>query len=184
MNCCSNNVVYLFAGKTCFKQYTGSTESFWSRFNNYIRWSFDGAEIWEIVGLYLLDKLSNLLGNENVGLYRDNSLAAINSCSSPILDRTRTNIIALFKEEGLSIIIETNLVETNFLDVTFNLVTETHIVNQTAILYTSMPNQTISSNIIEGIKAVLFYFFFSRKDFTRTKSTKTHISKQKQKRQF
>ena len=30
--------------------------------------SFDGAEIREIVGLYLLDKLSNLLGNENVGL--------------------------------------------------------------------------------------------------------------------
>ena len=37
-----------------------------------------------------------------------------------------------------------------------------------------------SSNVNEGIKAVLF---FKRKDFTRTKSTKTHISKQKQKRQ-
>ena len=36
-----------------------------------------------------------------------------------------------------------------------------------------------SSNINEGIKAVLF---FKRKDFTRTKSTKTHISEQKQKR--
>ena len=112
------------------------------------------------------------MGNENVGLYRDNSLAAINSCSSPILDRTRTNIIALFKEEGLSIIIETNLVETNFLDVTFNLVTETHIVNQTAILYTSMPNQTISSNIIEGIKAVLFYFFFHEKTSHAQKAQK------------
>ena len=38
----------------------------------------------------------------------------------------------------------------------------------------------VSSNINEGIKAVLF---FKRKDFTRTKSTKTHISEQKQKRQ-
>ena len=37
-----------------------------------------------------------------------------------------------------------------------------------------------SSNTNEGIKAVLF---FKRKDFTRTKSTKTHISKRKQKRQ-
>ena len=27
--------------------------------------SFDGAEICEIVGIYLLDKLSNLLGKEN-----------------------------------------------------------------------------------------------------------------------
>ena len=37
-----------------------------------------------------------------------------------------------------------------------------------------------SSNINMGIRAVLF---FKRKDFTRTKSTKTHISEQKQKRQ-
>ena len=29
--------------------------------------SFDGAEICEIVGLYLLDKLSNLLGKETLG---------------------------------------------------------------------------------------------------------------------
>ena len=36
----------------------------------------------------------------------------------------RKNIIALFKNEGLSITIETNLFETGFLDVTFNLVTE------------------------------------------------------------
>ena len=62
--------------------------------------SFDGAEICEIVKLYLLNKLSNLLGNENVGLYRDNGLAAINSCSGLVLDRTRKKIIALFKKEG------------------------------------------------------------------------------------
>ena len=37
-----------------------------------------------------------------------------------------------------------------------------------------------SSNVNEGIRAVLT---FLRKDFTRTKSTKTHISKQKHKRQ-
>ena len=71
--------------------------------------SFDGAEICEIVGLYLLNKLSDLLGKENVGLYRNDGLAAINSCSGVILDRTRKNIIALFKKERLNIIIETNL---------------------------------------------------------------------------
>ena len=71
--------------------------------------SFDGAEICEIVGLYLLNKLSDLLGKENVGLYRNDGLAAINSCSGVILDRTRKSIIALFKKERLNIIIETNL---------------------------------------------------------------------------
>ena len=35
LNCASKNVVYLFTCKTCHKQYTGSTEEFQSRFNNY-----------------------------------------------------------------------------------------------------------------------------------------------------
>ena len=38
----------------------------------------------------------------------------------------------------------------------------------------------VSSNINEGIRAVLF---FKQKDFTRTKITKTHVSEQKRKRQ-
>ena len=85
--------------------------------------SFDGAEICELVGLYLLNKLSKLLGNENMGLHRDDGLAAIRSTSSPILDKMRKNIIVLFKEEGLTITIDANLIETGFLDVTFNLET-------------------------------------------------------------
>ena len=35
LNCASKNVVYLFTCRTCHKQYTGSTEEFRSRFNNY-----------------------------------------------------------------------------------------------------------------------------------------------------
>ena len=58
--------------------------------------SFDGAEICEIVGLYLLDKSSNLSGKENVGLYRDDGLAAINSCSGLVLDRTRKKKSSLY----------------------------------------------------------------------------------------
>ena len=41
--------------------------------------------------------------------------------SGPILDKMRKNIITLFKEVGLTITIDTNLTETDFLDVTFNL---------------------------------------------------------------
>ena len=67
--------------------------------------SFDGAEICELGGLYLLDKLSRLIGRENVGLYKYDRLAAINSSSGPVLDKTRKNIVALFKIERLSIII-------------------------------------------------------------------------------
>ena len=45
------------------------------------------------------------------------------TCCEPVLDKMRKNIIALFKNEGLSITIETNLFETDFLDVSFNLAT-------------------------------------------------------------
>ena len=76
--------------------------------------SFDGAEICKLVALYLLNKLSKLLGNDNVGFYRDDGLAAIKSTSSPILDKTRKSIIAFFKKEGLTITIDTNLIETDF----------------------------------------------------------------------
>ena len=85
--------------------------------------SFDGAEVFELVGLYLLDKLSKLLGMDNVGLYRDDGLFAVKSTSGPVLDKMRKNIITLFKNEGLGITIDTNLTETDFLDVTFNLAT-------------------------------------------------------------
>ena len=35
LNCRSKNVVYLISCKTCRKQYTGSSEEFRARFNNY-----------------------------------------------------------------------------------------------------------------------------------------------------
>ena len=83
--------------------------------------SYDGAEIRELVGLYFLNQLSTVIDKSSVALYRDGGLAVINNANSPKLDRIRKDIIALFKKEGLSITIETNLIETDFLDVTFNL---------------------------------------------------------------
>ena len=56
--------------------------------------TFDGAEIYELVGLHLVDKLLSLIERENVGLYRDDGLAAVNSSSGPVLEKMRKNIIA------------------------------------------------------------------------------------------
>ena len=85
--------------------------------------SFDGTGICEKVGISLLEKLSPLLGKENLGLYRDDGLATVNSSSGPVLDRMRKDIVSIFKNECLSITIETNLIETDVLDVAFNLLT-------------------------------------------------------------
>ena len=83
--------------------------------------SYDGAEVCELVGLYLLDKLSSLILRDQIGLYRDDGLAVVNQTSGHKLDRLRKDVIALFKGEGLSITIDTNLTETDFLDVSLNL---------------------------------------------------------------
>ena len=37
--------------------------------------SYDGAEICELVGLFILNKLAQKFGKENIGLYRDDGLA-------------------------------------------------------------------------------------------------------------
>ena len=59
--------------------------------------SFDGAELCELVGLYLLHKLEPLIGTQNTGLYRDDGLTAIRSQSARRLDRLRKDIIAAFQ---------------------------------------------------------------------------------------
>ena len=79
-----------------------------------------GAEVCELLELYLLGKLAPLIGTKN-GLYRDGGLAVIHQTNGPKMDRIRKDIIALFKSEGLSTTIDTNLIESDFLDVSFSL---------------------------------------------------------------
>ena len=68
-----------------------------------------------------MNRVSTVDDKSSVGLYRDIVLAAINNANDPNLDRIRKDVIKLFKEEELSIIMEINLTETHFLDITFNL---------------------------------------------------------------
>ena len=59
--------------------------------------SFDGAEVCELVGLYILSKLQALLGQANIGLYRDDGLAVVQRESGRRLDNLRKEIIQMFK---------------------------------------------------------------------------------------
>ena len=43
--------------------------------------SYDGAKIYELVGLYLLNRLSTVVDKSSVGLYRNGGLAAINNAN-------------------------------------------------------------------------------------------------------
>ena len=84
---------------------------------------YDRAEICELVGLYLLNQLCNVIEKSGIGLYRYYRHSAINNANEPKLDIIRKDITALIKKESLSVTIETNLLEIDFLDVAFNLAT-------------------------------------------------------------
>ena len=83
--------------------------------------SYNRAEVCELVRFYLLGKLAPLIGTKNVRLYRDDSFAVIHQANGTKMDRIRKDVINLFKFEGLSITTDTNLIETDFLDVSFDL---------------------------------------------------------------
>ena len=82
--------------------------------------SYDGAETCELVGTYLLSRLIQYVPPNQIGLYRDDGLAAIPEANGPKMDRIRKQIISVFREEGLKITVETNLKEADFLDINLN----------------------------------------------------------------
>jgi hypothetical protein len=57
---------------------------------------FDGAEICELVGLFILNHLGKRFGKENIGLYRDDGLAIIKSKSARLRDKTRKELHKTF----------------------------------------------------------------------------------------
>ena len=62
----------------------------------------------------------------NFGLYRDDGLAVHKRIPGPQLERCKKDITGLFRNNGLEITISTGLKSVDFLDVTFNLTTETY----------------------------------------------------------
>ena len=82
---------------------------------------FDGAEVCELVGTYILNQLKGTFQHHLVGLYRDDGLAAVKGLSGPEIERMKKRIIRIFKDCELKITIKGDLKIVNFLDATFNL---------------------------------------------------------------
>ena len=84
--------------------------------------SYDGAEVCEIVGLFILNTISNVLEKGNVGLYRDDGLVVIRNKSPSETERIKKQLCSTFsKEFNLRITTEANQHVVNFLDITLNL---------------------------------------------------------------
>ena len=62
--------------------------------------SFDGGEIWELVGIHILSLLSNKRDKQSSGLYRDDGLVLLRNTSKQKPHRIRKHIIEIFKNAG------------------------------------------------------------------------------------
>ena len=90
--------------------------------------SFDGAEVCEMVGLYILYILSTKYGRNHNGIYMIDGLACFENVSGPKADQIRKGFINISRKEfPLSIVCETNLKIVTFLDVTLDLTTGKYI---------------------------------------------------------
>ena len=83
--------------------------------------AYDCAKVCKLVGIFMLNKISEKFDKNDIGLYRDDGLAVSKNISGPKLEHIKKNFQSLFKRYGLEIIIEYNKKVVDFLDVTFNL---------------------------------------------------------------
>ena len=83
--------------------------------------TYDWVEICELVGISLLNKVSDLINKNNVRLYRDDGLTVFKNKSGQQLEKMKNNLQKLLKDFALKVIIESNLKIVNYLDVTLNL---------------------------------------------------------------
>ena len=77
----------------------------------------NGAEVCELIGLFVLDKLKGRFGYD-IGLYRDDGIATLNTRSGRVNDKARKGLVHNFNDLRLNIIVLTNKLQTNFLDLT------------------------------------------------------------------
>ena len=76
--------------------------------------SYDGAELCELIGIYIQSLLTNILSKDKMGLYRDDGLFILRRKNKQQIDRVRRKIISLFENIDFKIKILTNLTEVDF----------------------------------------------------------------------
>ena len=86
-----------------------------------LQWANDGAEICELIGIFMLSLLSEHINKNHIGLYRDDGLAILKNASGPAAEKLKKKFQKLFQENDLDIIAQCNLKIANYLDITLNL---------------------------------------------------------------
>ena len=83
--------------------------------------SFFGAELCDLVGLYILNRLKSIYNTNEIGLYRDDGLAIIERKNNQSLENIKKKTIKLFSDIGFKITIDVGSTICNFLDTTLDM---------------------------------------------------------------
>jgi hypothetical protein len=83
--------------------------------------SFYGAELCELIGLMILNDISDVFPTGYYGLYRDDGLAVVKASAKCNLMKIEQRVRQVLKGIGFDITIESGLASTDFLDVNLDL---------------------------------------------------------------
>ena len=83
---------------------------------------YDGAEVSELLGIFLLHQLNDVISKENLGLYRDDGLNTFENISGPEVERNKKYFAKAFKNNGPKTTLHGNVKFVDFLNVHFNLI--------------------------------------------------------------
>ena len=83
--------------------------------------AYDGAEVCELVGIFILYQLSRIYIKNVIGLYRDDGLTVFRNTRGPQAERIKKYFQSIFRKNNLSILVKCNLKIVDYLDVTLNL---------------------------------------------------------------
>ena len=85
-----------------------------------------GAEICELIGLYILQGLKNIFPNLIIGLYREDGLIVIEKKRTNVeVEKIKKNMHKFTKSIGINLIIENPSWKIDYLDLNFNLLNHT-----------------------------------------------------------
>ena len=83
--------------------------------------SYDGAEVCELIDIFMLSLIGDKYNSNDIGLYRDDGLAVFKTTSGPQSEKIKKTFEKMFKNKGIDIIINCNMKIVNYPDVTLNL---------------------------------------------------------------
>ena len=84
--------------------------------------AYNGAEICELIGIFISSLLSKHINKNHIGLYRDDGLATLKNTSAAESEKfKKKKFQKIFKEKDLDITVQCNLDTINYLDIILNL---------------------------------------------------------------